>query len=226
MKKLTKLKIDDIKEGMEKVLKNASSLIEDSELLFNSKKYPRVYALAQLSTEEMAKLPMLFRIGTLIKINGTIDWANFWKRFRKHDKKLLNNLFWFLFISSKSPNINLEAFIKGSVKAISIKNDLKNNSLYVGFISDKFTAPFENIDEHRAKITLELSKVTYKLAESLMSNFIESLGKTEEDILKQFGNIKLSKEDIVEFLNRFEDIILSLINNGITNYSDQSELGN
>ncbi len=218
MKNIQTLKIEDINEGMKKVLNNASSLIEDSELLYKSNKYPRSYTLAHLSIEEIAKLPMLFRIGTLIKINETIDWKKFWDNFGKHNKKLLNNLFWsFLYFSNNSPNINIESFLNDSIKVISKKNDLKNNSLYVGFIGNKFIEPSETILEHRAQIILELSKRTYKLAEALMSNFIEGLEKTEEEIIKQFEKMELSKDNLAEFLNRFEDIIISLAQkNGTT----------
>lgn len=69
------------------VLQNAGELLAEAELLFQHKRFARTYTLAHLSSEELAKLPLLASVGVSLVNGGTINW-------KKLDKKLRSHTLW------------------------------------------------------------------------------------------------------------------------------------
>lgn len=205
------LNITQIKDGIALVLNNASSLIIESSILFENKSYARSYTLSYICIEEISKISMLFRIGLLIKINGDADWKTFWKRFKDPKNKLINKTFLVLFFSQYVDGFDDKWFVENSCKVIDNKNDLKNNSLYVGFDGNKFYEPFGIVLFDKSELALKYAKSTIKMVEAIKQNLYEMLEKNESEILEMFNNLKgFSKEELVEFLNYYEDIITSI----------------
>lgn len=62
---------------------NAVELLADAEILFESAKYPRAYALAFTGLEEIAKSQLAADVYT-----GFIEEAEFWDCYRDHRKKI------------------------------------------------------------------------------------------------------------------------------------------
>lgn len=71
-----------------KAYENACELLEEAQILFAAKKFPRAYVLAHLATEELAKLPIIY--GTRVRLyeKEHIDWKKFKFRLSNHQAKL------------------------------------------------------------------------------------------------------------------------------------------
>jgi AbiV family abortive infection protein len=74
-------------------LENATELVAEAELLFQNGKFARTYTLAHLSSEELAKLPLLAAVGVDLVNGATIDWKKIDEKLRSHKVKLKGLLF-------------------------------------------------------------------------------------------------------------------------------------
>ena len=88
---MKKLLMKEIEFGREKALKNANALIEDADILFKLKRYPRSFALACLGYEELGKSMMLVSVGVKSRL-GHVNWKKFWHRYNNHKEKTKNIL--------------------------------------------------------------------------------------------------------------------------------------
>ena len=74
-------------------LQNSIELLAEAELLFQHKKFARTYTLAHLSSEELAKLPILAAHGVNLVNGQTISWKRLDEKLRSHETKLKGLLF-------------------------------------------------------------------------------------------------------------------------------------
>jgi AbiV family abortive infection protein len=125
MSKLTLKQLDD---GIDAVLRNAASLIEEAKLLGQSGFHARAYALSHIAREEIAKTTMLYTAGLRILIDHPVDWCRLHKRLRDHNAKLTSDaLVAFVNTPEISEGVPLEVLLAGT----KIRNKWKNDSLYV-----------------------------------------------------------------------------------------------
>lgn len=124
------------------VLENATELLAEAKLLFEHEKYARACALSHLSSEELAKLPMLAGAGVRICKGLEVNWDAFHKKkFSSHAAKLKILLSVDLLgtkIDPASKDIRVHKEVKSR---ISLFNDLKNATLYAGIYQDSFYKP-------------------------------------------------------------------------------------
>ena len=123
------------------VLENATELLAEAKLLFEHEKYARACALSHLSSEELAKLPMLAGAGMRVCKGIEVNWDNFHKKFSSHAAKLKILLSVDLLGTKVDPTAK-EIRVHQEVKSrIGLFNELKNTMLYAGINQDSFYKP-------------------------------------------------------------------------------------
>ena len=123
------------------VLENATELLAEAKLLFEHEKYARACALSHLSSEELAKLPMLAGAGMRVCKGIEVNWDNFHKKFSSHAAKLKILLSVDL-LGTKVDHTAKEIRVHQEVKSrIGLFNELKNTMLYAGINQDSFYKP-------------------------------------------------------------------------------------
>jgi AbiV family abortive infection protein len=113
-------------------LQNARELLAEAELLFEHRKWARAYALAHLSSEELAKLPILAATGVRLVNGVTINWKDLDSRLRSHSAKLKGLLFVDLFDKGVEPTARDIKVCQQKLSRVELFNELKNVSLYAG----------------------------------------------------------------------------------------------
>jgi AbiV family abortive infection protein len=86
--------LDGWQELMEAAARNARDLVADARLLLEAGRLPRAYALAELAAEEIGKLMMLAAVAVRVAMDDPVDLERFWRKFRDHDRKAMNAVFW------------------------------------------------------------------------------------------------------------------------------------
>lgn len=151
----------EVIDGVMHILRNAENLISEAKLLYEANRIPRAYTLSHLAREELAKIPMLFRVGAQILAGTTPDWRNFWKRFRDHKAKIRNDLVVQAVATSSVIGDAAPELLEVMVATVDLRNDRKNNSLYVSFSDTGFASPDEAITAEVAARTIHLAEYTY-----------------------------------------------------------------
>lgn len=169
------LKIDQIDEYMTALVTNASGLIRESELLFKKKAYARSYTLSHIAREELAKCKILYIAGRKLIAGIDVNWRETMKRLRDHKSKLNQETIHNAVLCFIGGNEQLYNDAMQSVHASSaLRNDYKNNSLYVGVSTDgSILCPNRVIDQARAQRNLELAN--FALTEEV--NFQSKVGE-------------------------------------------------
>jgi AbiV family abortive infection protein len=177
------LGIEELADGIELCMhacmlciKNAKSLLNDAELLYNSKKYPRAFSLAVLSVEEMGKIPMLVRAACFEKDDND-KWKEFWKGWRHHRFKYGRSFGPGILGLTPTPNEKLLDFIKKYEK-------LRLKGLYVDFN--------EQLGEFRSpSFTKEKVGEIIKIAKIHLHDIEDLYGNVEEvkSLLKEIKNV-------------------------------------
>ena len=139
------LEIDQLASGIQLCIENASSLIEDAELLYNHKRYPRAFSLAVLSIEELGKIPMLVR-AACFEEDDSDKWTDFWKKFTDHEYKYVRSFGPRILGLSSVPNEELLKIIRDHQKK-------KLRGFYVDFEAKlgKFQLPRAQFTESDVK---------------------------------------------------------------------------
>ncbi|ELB1989970.1 AbiV family abortive infection protein [Vibrio parahaemolyticus] len=157
------LNIDQIDEYMQALVINAKALIRESELLFKKKAYARSFTLSHIAREELAKCQILYAAGRRVIAGIDVNWKQTMKRLRDHKSKLnqetvSNAALCFIGGNEQVYNDAMRSF-KASTD---LRNEYKNNSLYVGVSTDgKISCPERVIDMARAQRNLELARFAY-----------------------------------------------------------------
>lgn len=144
------IRIIEIKNGIELSIENSFALIKDAEILFQNDRYPRAYSLAQLALEEIGKSVMLFDFYHKLQMGKrmSFDFKQFRRNFRNHQSKTFESLFLDILMKGNSKSPDFEKVATPIFKNIQ-KNkkgyydNLKNQSLYVSLINNKFKQPSE-----------------------------------------------------------------------------------
>jgi AbiV family abortive infection protein len=126
------LSLSDIETLRGLILQNARELLAEAELLFEHRKWARAYALAHLSSEELAKLPILAATGVRLVNGVTINWKDLDSRLRSHSAKLKGLLFVDLFDKGVEPTARDIKVCQQKLSRVELFNELKNVSLYAG----------------------------------------------------------------------------------------------
>lgn len=137
---MNNLNIASIKDGIEKIIENSTSLINEASILYEAGYYARTYTLSHIAREEVAKIFMLCRVGIEIMGGKEYDYKKIRKRFHSHKSKV--ELFSAIHIITNTDKLS----------------KIKNDSLYVGYEGVLFTSPQDKISKEFAKNALELAK--------------------------------------------------------------------
>lgn len=177
-------KVMNLEKAYRLIFENAQELIEEAEILLANKKSTRAYTLSHIASEELSKLPIIFRIATDVHFGVKIDWKKENKNLRDHEGKLRRKFMQQYML--KNPlfinQINLN-YIQDKAK---IYNTLKNNSLYAGIHESEFCKPSQIITFEIAELNIAVVKEEmsfFEIAEFHTKGFEEALSKADK---KQF----------------------------------------
>ena len=157
------LSVPEIENLRALVLENAAELLVEARLLFEHDKYARACALAHLSSEELAKLPMLAGVGISVLKGQPIDWKKFGKKLTSHLAKLKILLYVDLLGTSIDPTNRDVMVHKETLSRIELFNVLKNVTLYAGVNQDGFYKPSALFSKSYAESALTLSTNRFEL---------------------------------------------------------------
>ncbi|MBS3183773.1 AbiV family abortive infection protein [Pseudomonas sp. PCH44] len=149
--------LEQIDAYIDALLLNAASLIREAQILYDNSANSRAFALAHLAREEIAKTLMLQAAGTRMLAGHSVDFKDLERRLRDHKQKLIaETINSIVFCAGVDLNA-AEDMIKSAGSAPDFRNDLKNNSLYVGFKNGTISQPAEQFTASRALRTITLA---------------------------------------------------------------------
>lgn len=153
---MSRLSLQQLDTGIDAVVANASSLIEEAELLMQSKFHARAYTLAHIAREELAKVTMFYSTGLRVLAGHVVDWKKLHKRLCNHKSKLTSDALLSLITTpGAADTLPIEIMLAG----VNVRNDWKNDSLYVGFSEGKFVTPLDIITQRKAERTIALAQL-------------------------------------------------------------------
>lgn len=171
-----------------KIVNNAKSLYQESQLLFQNAMFARSYYLLCIANEELGKSIMV--ISALVDlIAGGIDWNTFWKKFRNHKSK--TGTIEFMENAFVSSDENLTPF-QDLKKQIPLLEEIKMSSLYADMFQDCFFNPNEVITP---QIVKEFTKLTSHRIE-----FIDAIYPRDEVLHT------ITKEDILSYRTKLSEM--------------------
>jgi AbiV family abortive infection protein len=145
------LSFNQLEQAYQKTYQNAKELIEESEILYEHKRYARAYTLAQIAHEEIAKLPIIFQETTKLYYGEGNDWKKFNNRLRNHHSKNKLNLAMFnLFEYGFKESIQGKGS-ENMQETLKFKNEQKNMSLYAENVNNNYKKPSEIFDQQKAQ---------------------------------------------------------------------------
>lgn len=177
-------KIEDLEKAYTLIFENAKELIAESEILLANERFARSYTLSHIASEELSKLPILFRVATDIYFDIKVNWKKVNKDLRNHEGKLRRK-FMHQQVMANPMGFNDEV-LKSIEEKAKHYNALKNDSLYAGIRNGEFTKPSRTIDREIAEANIEVLKEEIKLYEVTkyhLIGFNKALSKTDK---KQF----------------------------------------
>lgn len=165
---MDRLDLPTLCQGMIRIRENASSLLEEAELLFQNNRTARAYSLAYMACEECGKLSILVGAATRIILNEPIDWKIFWKRFRSHSSKASQFLGFARAIpmiqeatKTETKTVDLGTLIAKAAAGVLIGPTLfedRNSSFYCDFKEGSFTMPSDEIKREMATQMIGFAK--------------------------------------------------------------------
>ncbi len=173
-------------------LHNSAELLAEAEILFQHEKFARTYTLAHLSSEELAKLPILAACGVRLVNGKTISWKQLDEKLRSHTTKLKGLLFVDLLGTGIDPKAKGIQVHKELMSRIELFNTLKNASLYAGVFQGELYKPNGIFTERLATEALTVSRNRFELfseVEQLTHGKLAELAKRESymKLLKTLG---------------------------------------
>jgi AbiV family abortive infection protein len=152
------LTVPEIENLRALILANAKELVAEADLLFTHKRFARTFSLAHLSSEELAKLPLLAATGVSLVNGQTVSWEKVDKQLRSHFYKLKALLLVDLLGKNIDPSAREIQVHKQSLSRVELFNELKNVSLYAGVYQDSMYKPSDAIPERLASEALTLAR--------------------------------------------------------------------
>lgn len=134
---MKKYPIKLVSQGARQILRNASDIIQESEILYKKGHHPRAYFLAQIGIEELGKLSML-----IASIQYPEEYKEFWNLFGKllkdHNFKISKAE-----ISKQNHNYNFQVNLESRkiFKNADLDHCKKMSSLYTDFGRDGIISP-------------------------------------------------------------------------------------
>lgn len=166
---MNELSITEIESLRALVLQNSGELVIEAEILFGHRKFARAYTLAHLSSEELAKLPILAWIGVILLKGESINWKKLDERLRSHSAKLKGLLFVdFLGTSVDSTTKEIKVH-QETISKVELFNELKNVSLYAGVYQGDLYKPNTAITQSLAEQMLTTAKNRFELFSEIES---------------------------------------------------------
>jgi len=194
------IKFNEVKKGIYCCFDNSSELISDAELLFLHKRYPRAYCLAQLSLEEIGKAMMLYDLYNelLLGKRNEFDFKDFRRKFRSHKWKTFKGKKIGLRMFNVENDTELNHSVINLVSEINQNGKghydaLKNNSLYVSILNDKFSKP---IDLYNESTVSELLKEVKEKVKFIISQTDERIKQGESFGVDSEGIIPALEEEV------------------------------
>ena len=137
-------------------------------LLFDSGKFPRAYALAQLALEELDKIRQIGVVEDKLKDGKIVDWKSFFDEFLSHKKKLKSGFLLTQFMIGRKTLKQEEIDeLEGTVEKV---NTLKNYSLYSTIRNSVFQKPSDIIGEGIAKSIMKVARIRFGFWEILVKS--------------------------------------------------------
>jgi AbiV family abortive infection protein len=169
---LNALSLPEIEGLRTLALQNSVELLAEAELLFLHKKFARAYTLAHLSSEELAKLPILAAYGVRLANGDTVNWTQLDDKLRSHTTKLQGLLFVDLLGRDVEPKAKSIQVHKEAMSRVELLNILKNASLYAGvyqgelykpnaIFTEALAADMLTTSRNRLELFSEVEKVTH-----------------------------------------------------------------
>ncbi|MEZ9494948.1 AbiV family abortive infection protein [Vibrio splendidus] len=203
------LSIKQIDNYIQALTENARSLHKESELLFKKKAFARSYTLSHIAREEIAKCHILYAAGRRVIAGIDVDWKQTMKRLRDHKAKLRQEAvshagMCMIDGNEKAFDLNMRA----AQPSADLRNDYKNNSLYVGISSDgNILKPNHVIEKDRAQSNIELAR--YAIADEVnFQSKVGKLSKMDPSKLVDISNVdSMTEEEHREALRRLSQAI-------------------
>ncbi len=162
--------IDQAAEGISAAIRNARSLLRDSDLLFTNARWPRSASLAVLAIEEAGKLPLL---RSLLLVDSPRDIKDEWRAYRSHTKK--NVMGAMLEHLRADPHIeDLRALFDGSSDHPQLLDAVKQIGFYWDCLGDvHWSVPEEVVDQALARSLLATARSLVPQVEAAMTSLDE-----------------------------------------------------
>ena len=188
---MSKLTLQQLDEGIDAALANASSLIHEAKLLLESGFHARVYTLSHIAREEIAKVTMLYTCGLRMLVEHPVNWSKFHKRLRDHKSKLMSDaLVSFVTTAISGGEMpQLEAMLAGTT----IRNEWKNDSLYIALKGQDFKIPAQMITAQKAERTISLAIIAFEDAKRYLLSGGKLTQRDPEGAKKIFAHINPDK---------------------------------
>jgi AbiV family abortive infection protein len=223
---MSKLNLQQLDEGIDAALANASSLIKEATLLLRSGFHARAYTLSHIAREEIAKVTMLYTCGLRMLVDHPVNWSKLHKRLRDHRSKLTSDaLVSFVNTAVNTPSgvemLQLEMMLAGTT----IRNEWKNESLYIALKDNHFKTPSQVITPQKAERTIGLATVAFEDAKRYLLSGGKLTQREPEEAKKMFANInpdKLKPEDALALIKELSMLIHSAAkSSGSTRFEGQ-----
>lgn len=190
------LSLDKIEQARMKILGNARELVEEAELLLSHSRFSRAYFLAHLAGEELAKLPMLVRAAVENLVGLTVDQKKLGRRWSNHTSKMQGILINDYFLNPDMENNADIERLRSELERVSSFNDLKNHSMYVSVLDERFYQPSEIISAELATGMVQLAR--RRLA------FFEEVEEATRAQLKRRAELPDFKASVMSFLEQLD----------------------
>lgn len=185
-RKMKPLSPDQVEIARVQILENATSLLQESSLLFENGFFARSYTLAHLASEEIVKIPMLVR-AVLDELAGIpYDWEKLERRLTSHVKKIDAGHFHdYLQTEVRADDSDVRDYEAALEKTTDLNAD-KNNSIYCGFLDGVPTTPLQHVSSSMAREMIEISARRIRWIESQeeVTRGILSRGLSEESLAR------------------------------------------
>jgi len=195
--KIQGLTARELADGALAALANAEALFAEARLLSEAGHYARAWALTHFSMEELAKVPMLIRVGTDVALGRQVDWKKLNRRFRDHGKKVRQNaMIDYVFIDETRFDNSDVTKLADTISRVPDDVSLRNASLYVDWDGTQFVAPSD-------VFALEAVEAFGSVVEQRLRVFRESLPQIAAGI-----------EDVGPGFHRIADLVQALEDEG------------
>ncbi|MBI4020806.1 MAG: AbiV family abortive infection protein [Candidatus Aenigmarchaeota archaeon] len=151
------LTIEEAAKGIQAAIANASSLLRDAQILFDSQRYERACALAILAIEETGK-PAILRALLLEKDSSQIRKE--WKNYRSHTKKNVHYILPTLVSQGARHLEDFRAIFDKHSDHASTLEYLKQLALYTDSLGEcQWSEPAKVVDRDLSKKVLNIAKL-------------------------------------------------------------------